>query len=230
MNARGKPAGQQPVIDGWLLSRDIPDAFAAGDLNGAALMIGATADDVRALIPQTTPEALATRIKGRYGANGGALAALYFGDTQEAATAAQDRIGSDFWYAVARAFAGAAVRSGRPAFVYGFNRAAPGSDAITTGAFHCAELVYVFGTQNVIDRPWEVFDRELSDQMSSYWVRFAETGDPNGPGLPPWPAFDPAWPKIKEFGTHPDPALLARSAPLFDAYLATRLLTPPKEK
>ena len=41
------------------------------------------------------------------------------------------------------------------------------------------------------DRPWEVVDRVLAETMSSYWVNFAEDGDPNGEGLPQWPVAKP---------------------------------------
>ena len=33
-------------------------------------------------------------------------------------------------------------------------------------------------------------DRSLSETMSSYWVNFASTGDPNAQGLPAWTAYD----------------------------------------
>ena len=35
-------------------------------------------------------------------------------------------------------------------------------------------------------RLWTDVDKALADTMSSYWVNFAATGDPNGKGLPVW--------------------------------------------
>ena len=40
--------------------------------------------------------------------------------------------------------------------------------------------------------PPDEADRALSQAMTSYWVNFATSGNPNGPGLPPWPANDEA--------------------------------------
>ena len=78
-------------------------------------------------------------------------------------------------------------------FVYYFSRVPPGPNAARTGAYHSSEIAYVFdnvnGKSNPQNRPWEDTDRKLADMMSSYWVNFATTGDPNGKGLLKWPAY-----------------------------------------
>jgi para-nitrobenzyl esterase len=41
--------------------------------------------------------------------------------------------------------------------------------------------------------------------MSSYWANFAKNGDPNGNGLPQWPAYNTTDKKITVLDEHPHP-------------------------
>jgi para-nitrobenzyl esterase len=57
------------------------------------------------------------------------------------------------------------------------------------GAVHSAEIEYAMGnlaTNKVY--AWTADDYEVSKTMQAYFANFVKTGDPNGPGLPPWPA------------------------------------------
>ena len=87
-----------------------------------------------------------------------------------------------------RTWARLVTASGKPAFLYQFTRVPPGPNP-AWGAYHAAEIQYAFN--NVASRPWATdVDRRLADQMSTYWVNFATTGDPNGKGLPKWTPYD----------------------------------------
>lgn len=83
-----------------------------------------------------------------------------------------------------------------PAYVYCFSHDLPGEDMPAgpqmggfgdmKGAFHSAELWYMFGTLGKSWRPMEQADFELSERMVTYWTNFAKTGNPNGEGVPLW--------------------------------------------
>jgi para-nitrobenzyl esterase len=55
------------------------------------------------------------------------------------------------------------------------------------GAPHATEYPFVFGN---FPKPPGVGDEATSALMRQYWINFAAHGDPNGPGLPVWKAFD----------------------------------------
>lgn len=82
---------------------------------------------------------------------------------------------------------------------------------------HFAELWYVFDRLEQEPWAWGPADRAAADAMAGYWVNFARTGDPNGPGLPPWAPFDGGAGLC--FGDRPTPCDLPDRATLtaFDA-------------
>ena len=89
-------------------------------------------------------------------------------------------------YAGSLAWAEAQRSRGRPVWLYDFQRQLPGDGE---GAFHSAELWYMFGTHPRCWRPMTAGDRALSEHMLDYWTNFCRTGDPNGEGLPRWESF-----------------------------------------
>lgn len=72
-----------------------------------------------------------------------------------------------------------------PCWFFNFNRELPGDDM---GAWHAADLLYVFSTLENNWRPFEETDYHIAEQLSDAICAFARNGDPNTPLLPPWQA------------------------------------------
>jgi len=82
-----------------------------------------------------------------------------------------------------------------PTYQYEFNDPSPpmifqlNPVPYSLGAYHASEIQYLFPSgASQLDASQQV----LAAAMEGYWTNFAKTGNPNGTGLPAWPAYTAA--------------------------------------
>jgi para-nitrobenzyl esterase len=122
------------------------------------------------------------------------------------------------------AWANLASANGEKVFVYRFRRVPPTAPGGKLwGSFHTAEVPYAYNNLRFVKRPWEPVDYNLSDAMSSYWVNFAKTGDPNGVGLAVWEPYSREGGKIMFFDRQPVAGVLPDKGVLDSLYAKMNL-------
>ena len=97
------------------------------------------------------------------------------------------------------------AKGGNKVFMYNFSKIPSERYPKKYGAFHGAEIVYALN--NLENDPGPIgngtissLDQAYADLVSSYWVNFVKTGNPNGPKLPEWPQWDAMDQEYLEFG------------------------------
>ncbi|MBI2795629.1 MAG: carboxylesterase family protein [Gemmatimonadetes bacterium] len=194
------------TVDGWFLTEPPAVAVARGRLAPVPIMIGSNADEATILVrqvPVTTPEQFEALMRRTYPARADQLLALYPTAGPDGARRAYRQAWTDDVFGVtARETARSFTRAGQRVYRYYYTRVADGMTGLALGAFHASEIPFVFGVTRMSSPVWgrTAFDSTLGVAMNGYWTRFAATGDPNGVGAVPWPAFTVADDGYLEFG------------------------------
>jgi para-nitrobenzyl esterase len=214
-----------PIVDGYVIPDDQYRLYEAGRFNDTPILVGYNSDEGLSFTRVRTADEYAAGVRERYGPFADRLLAAYpvAGDrvTKTARDLARD---SAFgWHTWSWARLQSAHGKGK-AYYYYFDQhppRTPGTPEADHGTPHGADVSYVF--ENLEGTPTSA-DRHISETMAAYWTNFAKRGNPNGEGLPAWPAFSDGNPLVMYLGptvrTGPVPS--ADSLKVLDQYFSWR--------
>jgi para-nitrobenzyl esterase len=211
-----------PVADGQLIpTGDLVALVNAGGQSHVPLLQGSNSEergyrDVLGDQPPT-PAGFAAALKRAFGGDAERVLAVYPAETEAqvldaAMTLASDRrMAYNMWLlgdGHRASGAGSVYRylftRPRPKFLGAANQTPGVAGGIVTGAaatappawrgaVHSAEIEYALG--NLASNKhyaWSADDEKVSQVMQGYFANFVKNGDPNGAGLPRWPAYTEA--------------------------------------
>lgn len=213
----GIPSPNQPVADGYVLP--LPGAAPSG--GEVPLVVGMVADDIgvgamgRGPASKPTVASYEDAAKKKYGDQADQFLKLYPVKSDDdvpgmlkIAGRDQARVSIDLWSANQMELSG-------KIYTYFFDRVIPWPEHPEFGAFHTSDVPYVFENLALSGHPTEPIDQKVSDAVSSYWMNFAASGDPNGKSLAKWPAYSP--------GAHTTMELGAKMGPMPEAATPERI-------
>ena len=189
-----------PVVDGEVLPAAVSEAFQQGNFAAVPLLIGYNANEGSLLWKMRHVRGKKQRKRDRRSAHMADLQSK-FGDAFAGVTelyglnvkkykhwrrGVADLLGDSVFGLQARHVARSSAAKGNPVYAYRFDRV-PRFKRHKSGAYHTSETPLLMGT---VDRRVKGDgDDALMDALARYWTNFARSGDPNGDGVPKWPAF-----------------------------------------
>ena len=203
-----------PTLDGYFLTKPLAETFAAGEQAHIPLLVGSNTQEApaRAVLGQgeAKAETLAKAIQKFYGDKADGVIAAYKADSPDEVLEAAMHLASArfisygtwkwsefqmqtggkpvYRYLYARVRPTYLGMPGEPSPAASASAPAPGMKAL--GAAHSAEIQYAMGNLDLDTRyTWEATDYQISKVMQSYFVNFVKNANPNGAGLPNWPAY-----------------------------------------
>jgi para-nitrobenzyl esterase len=212
------------VVDGWVVPEQIDTIFAEGRQAKVPLLLGSLSNEGHLLFPLNTDldqDGLSQYAEKMAGKHAATLLTLYADEASQSAGLAQREIATDLFMAYGmRRWADHQAASGAATYLYHFDHTPPAfrlyvpsnpdlqlpEGPRSAGAYHSADLAYVFGNVDKVGLDWQAADRQLSSTIVRFWTNFAKSGNPN---LPETPGL-PAW---QQYNTETHATLLLRESP-----------------
>ncbi|PPK88421.1 para-nitrobenzyl esterase [Neolewinella xylanilytica] len=193
----------RPILDGYVLPLPVAELLGPGRAREVELLTGWNENEGLLPGPLVDAAAYRARIRERYPDRAEEYLSYYPATNDSIARRSQEDAARDALFGIQN-YGWSNLHAGysdRPVYLYRFTRRVPGEGKYADyGAFHTGEVPYAYGNLDRVDRRWTPVDHELSETMRTYWVNFVKHGNPNGVGLPAWPAYSAARKEVMLLG------------------------------
>lgn len=195
----------EAVVDGWILPAQVRDIFEGGNHQKVPVLAGFNSDEPELLgslglypIPENAADYI-DFVRMRMGVLSDEFLALFPADDIRQSAMQAYRDGLQGGLSSMESWVRLNLSAGAESHAYIFSHK-PSDDHMGLGAFHMAELPYVFGHVErkssfvypvLAAGPVTEADIELSDRLSDCWVRFASEGTLRADNGLDWPAYCP---------------------------------------
>ena len=197
-------AGFWPCVDGYVICDDQYRLYERGEYNDVPVIVMTNSDEGALFAPgNITAEDYQKTVKSIFGSWADEALKYYPGATNDEAWHGFGDAFRDMGFAwPSYAWVSLQSKTGKsPAYAAYLSQPSTMSfsqDPRRRGVAHADDIMYINGQFLLQSEKYPV-ESALSEIIQQYWINFAKTCNPNGKGLPYWPAFDDAKPTTMQF-------------------------------